>query len=157
MVGGGRSAGSVGRQIFRAHHNPELGGASSVELADSDNDNDVTEKEPRQQEKMGSPHVSLDSWVYPHIEELAALGYIETAYLGLKPRPAWNTPNWSNAPVAQCHRPTAPSPRRQNCDPSQSGSLANLDCSTVPGKAMATVALRSVYAPGVFSVIGPEH
>lgn len=33
----------------------------------------------------GSTYVPLDSWVYPEIERLAALGYINTAYLGLRP------------------------------------------------------------------------
>jgi hypothetical protein len=34
---------------------------------------------------MGSPYVALDSWVYPAIERLAALGYVQTAFIGLKP------------------------------------------------------------------------
>jgi hypothetical protein len=34
---------------------------------------------------VGSPYVELDSWVYPTIERLAALGYIHTAYLGQRP------------------------------------------------------------------------
>ncbi len=33
----------------------------------------------------GSPFVELDSWVYPSIERLAALGYIHTAFLGQRP------------------------------------------------------------------------
>jgi len=34
---------------------------------------------------MGSPYVPLDSWVYPAIERLEALGYIHTAFEGAKP------------------------------------------------------------------------
>ncbi len=34
---------------------------------------------------MGSPFVELDSWIYPSIERLAALGYIHTAFLGQRP------------------------------------------------------------------------
>jgi len=34
---------------------------------------------------MGSPYVPLDSWVYPALERLAALGYITTDSLGIRP------------------------------------------------------------------------
>ena len=33
----------------------------------------------------GSTYVPLDSWIYPEVERLIALGYIDTAYLGLRP------------------------------------------------------------------------
>lgn len=33
----------------------------------------------------GSPFVELDSWIYPAIERLAALGYIHAAFLGQRP------------------------------------------------------------------------
>ena len=34
---------------------------------------------------LGSSFVPLDSWVYPALEKLAALGYVSTALVGLKP------------------------------------------------------------------------
>lgn len=34
---------------------------------------------------FGSTYVSLDSWIYPAFERLHALGYVDTAYLGLRP------------------------------------------------------------------------
>jgi membrane-associated phospholipid phosphatase len=34
---------------------------------------------------MGSPYVPLDSWVYPVFDRLSALGYIQTAFAGLRP------------------------------------------------------------------------
>jgi hypothetical protein len=34
---------------------------------------------------IGSPYVELDSWVYPAIERLAALGYIQTEFPGMRP------------------------------------------------------------------------
>ena len=43
------------------------------------------QQEPRPPQPVGSPYVPLDSWVYSGIEKLSALGYIETAFLGLKP------------------------------------------------------------------------
>jgi hypothetical protein len=33
----------------------------------------------------GSPYVELDSWIYPAIERLAALGYIHAEFLGMRP------------------------------------------------------------------------
>src|SRR5581483_4862672 len=35
--------------------------------------------------KMGSTYVPLDSWVYGAIERLAALGYVQTGFLGQRP------------------------------------------------------------------------
>jgi hypothetical protein len=34
---------------------------------------------------IGSPYVELDSWIYPAIERLAALGYVHDAFLGMRP------------------------------------------------------------------------
>ena len=36
-------------------------------------------------ESMGSPYVPLDSWVYPAIERLQAMGYVHSAFEGTKP------------------------------------------------------------------------
>lgn len=33
----------------------------------------------------GSPYVPLDSWIYPAMDRLFALGYVDTAYLGMRP------------------------------------------------------------------------
>jgi Capsule assembly protein Wzi len=35
--------------------------------------------------RVGSPYVELDSWIYPAIERLAALGYIQDEFLGMRP------------------------------------------------------------------------
>ena len=69
----------LGRQIYRKHHDPELGGAGWGELVET------KPESPRNPENMGSPYVPLDSWVYPAIERLVALGYIRSAYLGIRP------------------------------------------------------------------------
>lgn len=34
---------------------------------------------------MGSPYVPMDSWVYPAFDRLAALGYTQTGFAGLRP------------------------------------------------------------------------
>jgi len=69
----------MGRQVYRAHHDPELGGAPWGDLQ-------LTNEAPGPwTEHISSPPVPLDSWIYPAIERLAALGYVNTAYAGQRP------------------------------------------------------------------------
>jgi membrane-associated phospholipid phosphatase len=71
------------RQIYRAHHDPELGGTAWGDFQeDSDNDNREKVRNPA---NMGSPSVPLDSWVYPAFERLAAWRYVRTEMLGQRP------------------------------------------------------------------------
>src|SRR3954470_1342443 len=69
-----------GRQVYRAHHDSDLGGSSwgSVMPEKSGDSTHNTEN-------MGSPAVPLDSWIYPALERLIALGYIKSGYLGIRP------------------------------------------------------------------------
>ena len=69
----------LGRQIYRAHHDPQLGGAEWGGLLDR------SSEQRRSPENMGSPPVPLDSWVYAALDRLAAFGYITTAYSGMRP------------------------------------------------------------------------
>ena len=69
-----------GRQVYRAHHDAHLGGAPWGDLLPES----VGNKE-RDPENMGSSYVPLDSWIYPALERLIALGYIKTGYLGMRP------------------------------------------------------------------------
>ena len=66
----------LGRQAYRMHHDTEAGGPGWDEPSSD---------EPRPAAEMGSPYVPLDSWIYPALMRLAALGYLQTAYLGLRP------------------------------------------------------------------------
>jgi len=68
-----------GRQIYRAHHDPELGGGAWGELADE------AVEGPPNPNHMASPYVPVDSWIYPAFERLAALGYVRSDYAGLRP------------------------------------------------------------------------
>lgn len=70
----------VGEYVYRAHHDPFLpGGAWSTPA--------IRPERPGQWEAkfMGSPYVPLDSWIYPAILRLAALGYINSDFEGLRP------------------------------------------------------------------------
>ena len=70
----------IGREIYKKHHDPEVGGGGWSSLA---GDDDATEK--KDYHKMGSPFVPLDSWVYPALDKLAALGFVTSSIDGLKP------------------------------------------------------------------------
>jgi membrane-associated phospholipid phosphatase len=145
----------LGRQIFRSHHDPELGGASWGKLRDDPEDDaeDRTEKQPRPPGKMGSPYVPLDSWVYPAIERLAAFGYIERAFNGLKP--------WTRMECAQLveqARDATPPPEGAEKDLAALQSRLQeefaYEFGLIDGQRNATVRLESVYTRGV-SVSGP--
>lgn len=70
----------ISQNIYRRHHDVELGGAAFESPREQVSDDKV-----RTPSFMGSPYVPLDSWIYPAIERLAALGYVKTAILGLRP------------------------------------------------------------------------
>lgn len=145
----------LGRQIFRTHHNPDLGGATWGDPPEKDNDYEKVDKLPRQPARMGSPYVPLDSWVYPAIERLAAFGYIDTAFVGLKP--------WTRMECAQLLERAGdtvdPSENaRPEVAPFQSrlrGEFAyELKLLNDDGGRNRTAVIESVYARGV-SISGP--
>jgi len=70
----------VGRYVYRAHHDPDLGGGTVGDLPGKE-----SRRGERDRQDMGSPFVPLDSWVYQIFERLAALRYVSSAILGLKP------------------------------------------------------------------------
>jgi len=71
----------TGRQVFRTH--PRY---SAAEIARWGT---FTKGEPEdtahQPPNMASPFVPLDSWIYPAMERLIALGYDQSAILGMRP------------------------------------------------------------------------
>jgi len=67
----------IGQQVYRAHHNPELDGAEWGTF--------VRTREGTRPEDMGSSYAPLDSWVYPAFDRLAALGYVQTGFAGMRP------------------------------------------------------------------------
>src|ERR1022692_589615 len=69
-----------GRQVYRAHHDPELGGSGWGDVFE-----ERTGERARNPNYMASPYVPLDSWVYPALERLIALGYIQSGVLGMRP------------------------------------------------------------------------
>lgn len=71
----------IGRQVFRSHSQ-----YSDAEIArwGTFRKNDL-EDTTHETGNMGSPNVPLDSWIYPAMERLIALGYIQSANLGMRP------------------------------------------------------------------------
>jgi hypothetical protein len=69
-----------GRSVYRAHHDPEIGGAPWGSLL-PENTGDKT----RNPENMGSPYVPVDNWVYPIFDRMAAFGYMHSGYAGMRP------------------------------------------------------------------------
>ena len=82
-----------GHQAYRAHHDPEIGGGAWGDLnlgeiaglRSAGDHSQPGRPEDVHPENMGSPYVPLDSWIYPAFERLAALGYVQSAYLGQRP------------------------------------------------------------------------
>jgi hypothetical protein len=77
---GGLIGNLIAQDIYSRHANPELGGAEWRSLRAL-----LTDHSELSPHSMGSPHVPLDGWVYPAFERLEALGYLNTAFEGLKP------------------------------------------------------------------------
>ena len=69
----------VSQSVYRRHHDAELGGSEFLSMGEFVKDQKGTPG------FMGSPYVPLDSWIYPALERLAALGYVKTASLGIRP------------------------------------------------------------------------
>jgi membrane-associated phospholipid phosphatase len=70
----------VGQRVYRAHHDPGLGGGSWETYRES-----RAEAGNRNFENAGSPYVPLESWIYPALDRLIALGYIRSAFQDVRP------------------------------------------------------------------------
>src|SRR5262249_15415857 len=98
----------------------------------------------------GSPYVELDSWIYPAIERLAAMGYIHSEFLGARP--------WTRNECAQLVDEAGDAMRSDDNVPAQADQIfaaledefhSNLDDS---GKsAESSPGVESIYArvPGI--------
>ena len=70
----------LGRQVFRSHSR-----YSSADIAKWGTFTRGAEDTAHQPRNMGSPFVPLDSWIYPALERLIAMGYIQSGFLGMRP------------------------------------------------------------------------
>lgn len=67
----------IGRSIYREHHDPELDGASSYGT--------FVNERPHDAAHSGSAYVELESWVYPAIDRLAAMGIVSSNFDSERP------------------------------------------------------------------------
>jgi membrane-associated phospholipid phosphatase len=70
----------VGQHVYRAHHDPELGGGSWETFSESRD-----EHGGRNIRNAGSPYVPLDSWIYPALDRLISMGYVHSAFGDVRP------------------------------------------------------------------------
>ena len=70
----------VAQSVYTRHDDPELRGSAWASPREF-----VEGGKAHSPAHMGSPYVPLDSWIYPALERLAALGYVRTAILGMRP------------------------------------------------------------------------
>ena len=71
----------IAQSVYGRHHDPELRGSSWAtprEFVEEGN-------KMHSPSHMGSPYVPLDSWIYPAMERLAAMGYMKSESLGIRP------------------------------------------------------------------------
>ncbi len=70
----------ISEYVYRQHHDLDLRGSAWETPA-------IRPESPShwQSKFMGSPYVPLDSWVYPALERLAALGYVNSDIVGMRP------------------------------------------------------------------------
>jgi membrane-associated phospholipid phosphatase len=141
----------LGRQIYRARHDPELGGGAWGNLRDDAEER--AQREARPPQSMGSPSVPLDSWVYPALEKLAALGLIETAFIGMKP--------WTRMECSQLTEEAGEALQREEGPGSDLLGLQfrlqrefAYEFGLLDGQRNATISVESVYTRGV-SASGP--
>ncbi|HZD93411.1 MAG TPA: capsule assembly Wzi family protein, partial [Candidatus Sulfotelmatobacter sp.] len=67
----------IGRQVYKAHHDPDLPGAAYGTFTPERNVEDAPER--------ASAYVPMDSWVYPAFDRLTALGVTSSGLVGLRP------------------------------------------------------------------------
>jgi len=70
----------IAQNVYRRRHDSELGGGAWESPHEF-----VSDPRMRIPSHMGSPYVPLDSWIYPALARLAALGYVKTESLGMRP------------------------------------------------------------------------
>lgn len=70
----------VAQNIYSRHHDPELGGEAWRSISQIFR-GDGTHSPANQ----GSPYVPLDSWIYPALDRLAAMGLIDSGFAGMRP------------------------------------------------------------------------
>ena len=75
----------MGRQVYRSHSHYSDAEMARYGTFSRFEEGDTESSRIDRTRMMGSSYLPLDSWAYPAIERLAALGYVQTASLSLRP------------------------------------------------------------------------
>jgi membrane-associated phospholipid phosphatase len=99
-----------GRQVYRSHHDPELGGSGWGSLIE-----EKTGEKTRNPNYMASPYIPVDSWIYPALLRLIALGYTQSNMLGMRP--------WTRMACARMVEETGEKLRNDGAEESEAGKI----------------------------------
>ena len=69
----------AGKQAYRAHHDPELGGSEWLSYGE------FKKGSSDRSSSLGTTYVPLNSWIYPAMKRLIALGYIQSEFMDMQP------------------------------------------------------------------------
>jgi Capsule assembly protein Wzi/PAP2 superfamily len=129
-----------GELVYSQHHDPTLGGGEWNSFRDT-----LMSEHTFQHKNMGSPYVPMDSWIYPALNRLEALGYVPEGFLGQRP--------WTRM---ECARLISDASDKINDDPASpsaaSSILSDLDdefateLGLLGGGANLNARVESVYA-----------
>jgi hypothetical protein len=129
----------IGHQVYRAHHDPELGGMDIGTFSKA-------EPESGAARNLGSTYVPLDSWVYEAIDRLAGMGIISTNMSSMRP--------WTRLECARLVQDAESNVHALDLDDGSSGAqiTATLrkefqrEYDILDGKENRTAAVESIYA-----------
>lgn len=139
----------IGYEVYRKHHDPELGGSGWPDLSGG-----IDAERNRDRRDMGSPFVPLDSWIYPDLDRLAALGLISTSIEGLKP--------WTRMECARLTEEAREALEQQTSTSDEAAGMVDrlegelgYEINLLSGGRNMTANLKSIYARTV-SISGPD-
>ena len=126
-------------EVYRARHDPEIGGGAWSNFDEPD-----AEPKTRNPKNMSSPYVPPDSWVYPMFDRLAALGFVKTAYAGVRP--------WTRMECARLLQDAEDDLRAENIEGSETAKIYielsrefHDELGRLEGEANVGVSLDSLY------------
>jgi membrane-associated phospholipid phosphatase len=138
----------IGREVYKLHHDPDLPGSTPASLSGVDDENQ------RDRHDMGSPFVALDGWEYSGFERLAALGYVHTGLMGLKPWTRMECARLTDEAAEELERAADPNPEAAKLIERFQKEFA-YELARLGGGHNLTLNLESIYARTV-SISGPD-
>jgi Capsule assembly protein Wzi/PAP2 superfamily len=125
----------IGRHVYASHHNPEIPAAS---YGTFDNDRSAESASS----SRSSPYVAMDSWVYPAMDRLIALGTVQSSLAGLRP--------WTRAECARLLEEVDVAPEDSTAEGSETSrlyaALAHEFAPEIEGQQRDYASLDSVYS-----------